>query len=270
MMKRLLVVAAITLCVCRAAWAQNTAPQTAAREENVAADFAEPSAGGFLQPIRIQKSPFPQFTKAIEVSSFNPEGKSENSFLTGLHDSRSISFSGATSALPRGEAEAAPAAPDPRFVFGGRDDFRFQLALGLSFVRFRSSRYFASAVGTSTSLTYFTNEWFGFEGSIITAFAPTINLNEHIKYVEYGAGPKISWRRARFEPWVHALVGGAHVFPQVPDFSKNAPGFQTGGGLDYRLDPRFSVRLELDWISTHFWGEWQNSGQATLQGVIHF
>src|SRR2546423_12274725 len=113
MMKRLLVVAAITLCVCRAAWAQNTATQTAAREENVAADFAEPTAGGFLQPIRIQKSPFPQFTKAIEVSSFNPEGKSENSFLTGLHDSCSIMRPGPSSALFPCAAHAPPSPPAP-------------------------------------------------------------------------------------------------------------------------------------------------------------
>jgi len=263
MIKRLLVVAAIALCVCCASWAQNDLPDTKATEGNAAADFARTSAApGSAQSVPVPNAPFPRFAKGIEISPAS-ETRLANSLL-------SATPFPAMSTSSAGAAEPAPAAPNPRFVFGGRDDFRWQLALGLSFVRFRSSKYFASGVGTSTSLTYFTNEWFSIEGNIITAFAPTINVNEHVKYAEYGGGPKVAWRRARFEPWVHALIGGAHVQPRVTGNGPNALGFQTGGGLDYRLDPRFSVRLELDWISTHFWGEWQNSGQATLQGVIHF
>ena len=248
MMKRLLVVAAVALCVCHASRAQNEISGTRSIERNAvsSANFTNGLGGSLFTSQPAFVSPFP--------SAVRP----------------SVPFSSATFASPLGAAEPAPAAPDPRFVFGGRDDFRWQLALGLSFVRFRSTRYFASAVGISTSLTYFTNEWFALEGNIITAFAPTINVNEHVKWAEYGAGPKLAWRRAHFEPWMHALVGGAHVQPRVPNGGPNAVGFQTGGGLDYRLNPRFSVRLELDWISTHFWGQWQNSGQGALQGVIHF
>ena len=279
MMKRLLVVAAAALSVCTASWAQNEIQSTtsnkknlaADRNENVAADFSDPSTAALSLSQPVHMASAAQFVQRVDGPLFTSQFSRVNSFLSASSAKPSVSFPALTStsslAFP---AEPTPAAPVPRFVFGGRDDFRFQLALGLSFVRFRSSRFFASAVGTSTSLTYFTNEWFAFEGNIITAFAQTINVNEHVKWAEYAAGPKLAWRRAHFEPWMHALIGGAHVQPRVPDGGPNAVGFQTGGGLDYRLNPRFSVRVELDWISTHFWGQWQNSGQGALQGVIHF
>jgi len=46
-----------------------------------------------------------------------------------------------------------------------------KLALGVTWIRFRSSIFNASAVGLKTSVTYFTNEWFGIEGNVSAAFA---------------------------------------------------------------------------------------------------
>jgi opacity protein-like surface antigen len=168
-------------------------------------------------------------------------------------------------------AEAAPAAPDPKFAYGSRDDFRWQLALGISVLRFRSSIYYTTGVGTNTAVTYFTNEWFGVEGSIITAFAPAINLNEHVKYVSYGAGPKIAWRARKWEPWAHTIVGGVHIQPQTANNnSRNGFGLQVGGGADYRIFPHLSARVGVDWVRTHLFGEWQNSAQVNADVVVHF
>jgi opacity protein-like surface antigen len=166
-------------------------------------------------------------------------------------------------------AEAVPAAPDPKFAYGSRDDFRWQLALGVSVLRFRSSIYYATGVGTNTAVTYFTNEWLGVEGNIITAFAPTINLNEHIKYLSYGAGPKIAWRGRKWEPWAHTIIGGAHIQPLAAG-SRSGFGLQVGGGADYRILPHLSARVGVDWVRTHLFGEWQNSGQANADVVLHF
>jgi opacity protein-like surface antigen len=166
--------------------------------------------------------------------------------------------------------EPLPASPEPKFVYGGRDDFRWQLALGVALVRFRSSAYYATAVGTNTSLTYFTNQWFGVEGNVNTAFAPTIYKNEHVKYLSYGAGPKVAWRARQWEPWVHAIFGGAHVLPKTANNSKNGFALEVGGGVDYRIFPHLSARLELDWVRTHLFGQWQNSGQANADVVLHF
>ena len=174
--------------------------------------------------------------------------------------------SGGAEAAP----DALPAAPRPRYVYGSRNDFRWQLALGISLVRFRSPFYYATGVGTNTSVTYFTNEWLGVEGNINTAFAPTIFRNEHVKYLGYGGGPKVAWRRAKWEPWAHALVGGMHILPKLATFSKNGFELQVGGGADYRIYPHLSARIEVDWIKTHVFGVWGNSGSANADIVLHF
>ena len=174
--------------------------------------------------------------------------------------------SGGAEAAP----DALPAAPRPRYVYGNRNDFRWQLALGISLVRFRSPFYYATGVGTNTSVTYFTNEWLGVEGNINTGFAPTIFLNEHVKYVGYGGGPKVAWRRANWEPWAHTLVGGMHILPQLAAFSQNGFQLQVGGGADYRIYPHLSARIEVDWIKTHVFGVWGNSASANADIVLHF
>lgn len=181
---------------------------------------------------------------------------------------RALPAEPAAGALPA--AEALPAAPKPRFVYGSRDDYRWQLALGVALVRFRSPFYYATAVGVNTSVTYFTNDWFGVEGNLNTAFAPTIYLNEHVKYAGYGAGPKIAWRRAKWEPWAHAIAGGLHILPKTADNSKNGFELQIGGGADYRIFPHLSARVEVDWLKTHVFGAWENSAQANADIVLHF
>src|SRR5271168_4664496 len=134
------------------------------------------------------------------------------------------------------EAFPAPAAapkPEPKFIFGGRDDYRWQLGLSASWIRFRTSVFNASTVGVLTSLTYYTNDWFAIEGNVDAGFAPTIFQNEHVKVLVYGAGPKIAWRQKRWEPWAHAIVGGSHEQPQTAAGGRNALAVQAGGGVDY-------------------------------------
>jgi hypothetical protein len=167
-------------------------------------------------------------------------------------------------------AEALPAAPQPRYVYGSRNDYRWQLALGISVVRFRSPFYYATGIGSNSSVTYFTNEWLGVEGNINTAFAGTILRGERVKYVGYGGGPKVAWRRAKWEPWLHALVGGMHILPKQANFSKNGLELQVGGGADYRIYPHLSARIEVDWVKTHVFGAWENSGSANADIVLHF
>jgi hypothetical protein len=160
--------------------------------------------------------------------------------------------------------------PTPRFIYSDRDDYRWQLFLGVSFERFRSSVYSASAVGTDTSLTYFLNDWLGVEGGVATFFAPAILHNEHVKLVNYGIGPRITWRRPRWEPWFHGIFGGTHALPQTALSGQNGVALQLGGGADYRLAPRLSLRLELDYVRTRLFNQWQNNGQGDLGLVFHF
>jgi hypothetical protein len=176
----------------------------------------------------------------------------------------------AASAATEAAPDALPSAPQPRYVYGSRNDFRWQLALGLALVRFRSPFYYATGIGTNTSITYFTNEWLGVEGNINTGFAGTIFQGERVKYVGYGGGPKVAWRRAKWEPWAHTLVGGMHILPKLAGLSENGFELQVGGGADYRIYPHLSARIEVDWVKTHVFGVWGNSAQANADIVLHF
>ena len=237
-MKKLLRVALVVFAAVSVAGAQDDRKVSSQADANVAADLANNSVASL------------KFSDSIS----GPSAERRLSDATSLAEPSSI---------------AVPAAPEPKFVFGSRDDFRWQLALGVSVLRFRSSIYYATGVGTNTAVTYFTNEWFGVEGSIITAFAPAINLNEHVKYLSYGAGPKIAWRGRKWEPWMHSIIGGAHIQPQASG-SRSGFGLQVGGGADYRIFPHLSARVGVDWVRTHLFGEWQNSGQANANVVLHF
>ena len=182
------------------------------------------------------------------------------------------SFALATPAAPAASAAAEPAAatPRPKFVFGARDDYRWQLGVGVEFFRFQSSRIDASLVGLNTTLTYFTNDWFAVEGNLVTGFAPQIYDREHVKYFGGGGGIRIGSRRERWEPWGHALVGGGHLQPQTADSSRTALMVQAGGGVDYRVNARLSLRLEGDYVYNTFFSEHQNDFQGVTGVVFHF
>ena len=177
-----------------------------------------------------------------------------------------IPAAASSSALPA----APPAAPLPKYVFGTRDDYRWQLGLGVEFFRFRSNLINASMVGMNTTLTYFTNDWFALEGSLLTAFAPTIYANEHVKYFSGAAGIRVGSRRARWEPWGHGEVGIGHLQPQTAGNSKNALTALAGIGVDYRVHARLSFRVEGDWVYTKFFGQNQNNFQGVAGAVLHF
>jgi opacity protein-like surface antigen len=245
-MKRQLVVVLLMLGAGCAASAQDAIPDAQAVNRNVAAEFsAWPAASTSLsQPVSASV-----FAPAL---SFDPASV----FATSL-----------SSAAP--DASPSPA-PDPKFLYGGRDDFRWQLGIGADWIRFRSSIFNASAVGVQTSVTYFTNDWFGIEGNVSTGFAPEIFSKEHVKVLVYGAGPKIAWRERKWEPWLHAIVGGAHEQPQTAGNSKNAFAVEAGGGADYRFNPRFSGRLEADWVRTSFFSQSQNNFELMGGVVFHF
>jgi opacity protein-like surface antigen len=188
---------------------------------------------------------------------------------TGFATSTASSTTGFSTAFATPAPAAAPA-PEPKFLYGGRDDYRWQLGVGATYIRFHSSIFNANAVGIKTSLTYFTNNWFAIEGNLSTAFASEVFAREHVKLIDYGAGPKIAWRQKRWEPWAHGIFGGAHEQPQVAGSSKNTYSIQAGGGVDYRYNPRVSLRLEGNYVRTGFFHQSQNDFEVAGGIVFHF
>ena len=201
-------------------------------------------------------------TSASRVSLFDSS--------TDYSASRSFALATPENALPADPSPAAAPAAKPRYIFGDRDDYRWQLSLGVEFIRFQSNILNASLVGLNTTVTYFTNDWFALEGNLVTGFAPQIYDREHVKYFSGAGGIRIGSRRARFEPWGHALVGGAHLQPQTAGNSRSALAVQAGIGLDYRVNARLSLRAQADWLRTQFFSDAQNNFQGVAAIVFHF
>jgi hypothetical protein len=241
MRNRFVVVLALILGATGSVRAQNMAFSSLASGSNVALDFAD--------------------TSAARASLATSQGRANAVPLIAA-----ASLASAPMAAPE---PAQPASP-PMFLSTSRDDYRWQLAIGPTFYRFRSSIVNASEVGITTSLAYYTNEWFGVEGNITSSFAPTIYVKEHVKFLSYSGGVRIGSRRNRWEPWAHVLFGGAHLQPQFAGFSRSSYSIQGGGGADYRLLPRVSLRAGADWVRTGFFKASQNNLQITGGVVIHF
>lgn len=179
---------------------------------------------------------------------------------------------GDTVAVPSApEPQPAPQ-PSPRFYFGNSDDFRFQLGISYQYVRFRATPFNANLNGLQTSLSYFLNDWFAIEGNTVAAFGTRVLSNERSKYFLYTAGGRIAWRgdKRRWEPWMHALVGGLHVIPQTALGGKNGFALQAGGGADYRLTSNVSIRVGADYVRSQLYSESQNNFQGGAGLVIHF
>jgi len=260
-MKRLLVSSFLLCAAACAAHAQGSfsgTTSTAAPATNAAASFSTTSAAR----VPLIK-PFPQSGPVFIADAANltpAEAAGPTTVTTAL-------------ALPMAAEPSNPApnaSPAPKYLYSDRDDYRWELGIGVSFERFTSHIYNATGVGTNTDLAYFLSDSFGIEGNASTFFAPTIWNGEHIKLVNYGAGPKFTWRQPRWVPWMHALFGGTHALPQTAGHSQNGLSIQAGGGVDYRFAPRLSARAEADYVSTHLFGQWQNNFQAAFGLVLHF
>jgi opacity protein-like surface antigen len=177
----------------------------------------------------------------------------------------------ATSSLPVAPA-SLPEAPAPPPVFSSQN-MPWSVAAGYEYVHFGSAPFSANLSGLHTSVAYAFGDWIAAEGDFVGAFGGDVfAAGETAKYVLLTGGARVYWdrERARFSPWVHALVGLAHVNPQIADSSKNSFALQAGGGVDYYVNPRLSMRGEGDYVMTRLYGGTQNNFQIGVGFVVHF
>jgi hypothetical protein len=173
-------------------------------------------------------------------------------------------------AVPVASAALAAGAPASRVIHRGNENDKWQLGLGFTYLKFRSSAIHANMFGLNASVTYFTNDWFGVEGNITAAAGEKIFVDDRTKYAGFTGGPKIVIRRRRWEPWAHALLGMAHVNPQLAGASKNGLAMQLGGGADYPAWRQISVHFEGDWVVTRLYSQTQNNFQLVTGLFLHF
>ncbi len=253
-MKRLFVSAFLLLGVVSVSQAQVNEAKPLFDADNAAPDFSATSAAKVMLPDFL----------ATADSFAHPEATSAYAFPA-PHLSTALW-------AERTPADPSPPSPRPRFVYGGRDDYRWQLSLAFTWFRFRSSAFHANTFGVKTTVTYFLNEWFGVEGSLTGAFGGAVSSGGggDAKIAIYGAGPKVAWRQKRWEPWLHAILGGAHEGPQTALGGRNSYAMQLGGGADRRWNPHISFRAEGDYVRTGFFHQTQNNFQFAGGAVLHF
>jgi len=152
---------------------------------------------------------------------------------------------------------AAFPASQPRPQAINDDDVRgtWELGLGYAFVRFQSSPFNASMNGFNSSVSYYLRDHLALEGNVTAAFS------EDARYLFYGGGVKVSKGNARLQPFAHALLGAAHIFPRAAT-GNNGFAVRLGGGLEAQLRQQIWLRVEADYVRSQLYSSGQNNFQA--------
>jgi Outer membrane protein beta-barrel domain len=84
-------------------------------------------------------------------------------------------------------------------------------------------------------------------------------------------GPRVSVSYKRFRPFGEFLFGVGHI-SRSNGISDSDTSFAdgVGGGLDYRIAGPVTLRGQLDWINTRFYGEGQNGVRFSTGIAVHF
>lgn len=98
----------------------------------------------------------------------------------------------------------------------------------------------------------------------------TINVTGHQQ--EYLFGPRLSVPVGKLTPFGEALFGVAHIHTggTLPGPSNTSFATALGGGIDYRIFRPVALRLEGDYIRTHFFNTTQNNVRLSTGLVLRF
>jgi hypothetical protein len=134
-----------------------------------------------------------------------------------------------------------------------------------------------NANGWNASLTGNFNSWFGVTADFSGAYktdAHTIGpliANVDTKVYSYTGGPVVSLNSGgKVNPFVHALIGGAHVNESSGGASVSENGFTMmyGGGADIRMSNHLAFRAQGDWVYYRFSGENESHNVRVSTGFV--
>ena len=151
--------------------------------------------------------------------------------------------------------------PRPQAIYDDAAKDTWEMGLGFPLGAFRSSPFNSILGGLNSSLSYYFRNHLAVEGSITSAFDLQSSNDSDAKYVFYGAGVKLNWGNRKMQPFVHALLGGAHLFPQTA-YGNNGFAVELGGGLEKRLSQRLWLRFEGDYLRSQLYAARQNNFQG--------
>jgi opacity protein-like surface antigen len=155
---------------------------------------------------------------------------------------------------------------------GGGDGGNWQVGMNYTYQRYDISGNNNGLQGFHTTVSkYLGDSNWGLEGAVSASWGAINPLTkEHLVF--YGGGLRISARDRRVQPWVHALVGGAHVrlTQAIGPAAFNGFAFEVGGGLDWRLSGHWALRMQVDYLATRIGGAWQHGINAGAGLVVSF
>ncbi len=140
---------------------------------------------------------------------------------------------------------------------------RFDLSIGYNNIRANAPpgdcNCFNMNGGFVSGAVHLTN-WIAIAGEFTGGHSSHISpLAQDLTLTTFTAGPRVTYTWHRFTPFGEVLVGGAHggdsYFPSLTSSSTGASSFavSTGGGVDIKLDHRFSLRaLDMQYLRTSF------------------
>ncbi len=155
------------------------------------------------------------------------------------------------------------AEPPPQVI---RDDVvkdTWELGLGYALVPFRSAPFSAPLNGLDSTVSYYFRDHFAVEGRLTSSWETHSSNDADAKQLFYGAGIKLDWGNRKLQPFVHALLGGVHMFPQTA-FGKNGFAVEFGGGMQKRLIQRVWLRFEGDYVRSQLYSSGQNNFQMVV------
>jgi hypothetical protein len=139
--------------------------------------------------------------------------------------------------------------------------------------------------GWNGQLTGNYNSWFGITADISGNYksqSVTIpgvgEIKADMDYYNFLFGPKLTYRTERYEVFTHGLIGASHLkaggsVSGIGGASGSDTGLGAGfgGGLDYKLNDKFAVRVaQIDGIWSRFGGTWTGNFRYSGGVVIRF
>jgi hypothetical protein len=107
-----------------------------------------------------------------------------------------------------------------------------------------------------------------------SAFFFPIGDNVDLRSEQYLFGPRLSFRVGRARPYIHVLVGAAHVreVNRFVGYEDSDTSFANtfGGGVDYHLMGPLNWRVQLEELNTNFFSDWQHNARFSTGIAVHF
>jgi len=122
----------------------------------------------------------------------------------------------------------------------------------------------------------------GFNGEVAFNFTPRLtlvldgngNYGDQLTVYNYMAGPQYTWRSDKSAFFAHGLFGKAQNTVNIETATRNGflsvgRAFAVGGGYDRDLTPRFTFRVQADYLNTQTFGVTQNDIRISTGLVFH-